>query len=140
MRRTKTEILKDCEYKDPTLFIQHDGFSSLKHCGSLATPDDEGHVFVRGITYELMSELLPNVTVLITPDTPKETALKLLDKIKREIKENENWRQLAVEELKKKKKLEEKEYQLHQIFVDCTSDESEYLHESIEDIKNPLRI
>ena len=83
MEKSKQGILEHYKRKEPSLFIQYDGFYEPED--PTALPDDDGHAIFSRLTYELMSGG-PAVRVLITPETSEETIIKLLDKIKESIK------------------------------------------------------
>lgn len=127
MERFKEELLEHYKQKEPNLFVQYDGFDFTDSGGDdFMKPDEDGHCLFSTMTYELMSGAA-NVRVLITPQTPKETILKLLDKIKLGIKSD------LSKEVEKSNKLREAEGELLKIFENgYTQHDIEYLFDSIK--------
>lgn len=77
----KTELLEKYAHKTPRAFCQFDGFRGHPLNGF----DDELYT---GWTDELMSGG-PSVRILITPNTPKKDALRLIKKLRQWIKTSE---------------------------------------------------
>ncbi len=90
MEKSKEYLLEHYKHKEPTLFVQYDSFYLPNGGDDVMRPDDEGHWLSTRLTYELMSGG-PNVRMLITPETSKDTILALLNKIKSWIRKSDDW-------------------------------------------------
>ncbi len=98
MEKNKEDLLEKYGQKEPKLFIQYDGLDLQSGGNSIVCPDKEGHSFLWGLTYELMDGA--NVRILIQPGTPKETVLVLLDKMRNNLKNYDDWQAKAKDELR----------------------------------------
>ncbi len=139
MEKSKEKLLEHYKHKEPTLFVQYDGFDLQDGGDDVMRPDDEGHWLSTRLTYELMSGG-PNVRMLITPETSKDTILALLNKIKRWIRKSDDWHFAAKKELKKFNKLKKIESECQKMSENgYTLDDIEYLFDSIKVMLNKKR-
>jgi hypothetical protein len=86
VRPSKQELLDRYKSRQPNHFQQIDGYDDIEE-NEVVQPDEDGHAIFSCETYELMAG--STVRVLVRPDTPKETVIALLDKIRRQY-EHEN--------------------------------------------------
>ena len=92
----KAELLEKYAGKEPSTFLQYDGFADVEP-DSMMRPDNDGDDIFLGTTQELMTGL-PSVRILITAGTSRKTALRLLKKLRRWLKDGGNfsdWMQKA---------------------------------------------
>ncbi len=90
MGKFNKDILEHDKDKDSHLCIQYAAFDHQDGGDDLMTADKEGHCVMSELTYTSMRKE-PEVIVLIAPHTSKETALKLIEKIKERFKEDGDW-------------------------------------------------
>jgi hypothetical protein len=76
--QTKEQLLAHYKERNPTQFIQFDGFDDLQP-DDVMTVDEDGHSFFSRKTWELMHG--STVRLLVKPAASKETVLSLLHKI-----------------------------------------------------------
>lgn len=81
VRPSKQELLDRYKSRQPNLFKQIDGYDDIED-NDVVQPDEDGHAIFCCDTYELMAG--STVRVLVRPDTPKETVIALLDKIRQQ--------------------------------------------------------
>lgn len=81
MRETKEGLLKHYATKEPKQFYQVDGFYMPEGEDSFMHPDTDGDCIMSGERTELMTATW-DVRVLIPESTSKETAIRMLEKIK----------------------------------------------------------
>ena len=86
-RPTKRQLLDHYESRQPNQFFQIDAFDDLEETEEVK-PDPDGHTIYSCETYELMAG--STVRVLVRPGTPKDTVLKLLEKIRDQIEAYQN--------------------------------------------------
>ncbi len=97
MKRFKQSILDEYQGNDPHLSIQYAAFDHQGGGDDLMTADKEGHCVKAELTYTLLSDE-PDVRVLLNPYISRETALKLIDKIRDSIRDCGGWRYVVDQE------------------------------------------
>jgi len=93
VRPTKQELLDRYKSRQPNLFQQIDGYDDIEDNEAVQS-DEDGHVIFCCDTYELMAG--STVRVLVRPDTPKETVIALLDKIRRQYETDSRTKSVTV--------------------------------------------
>ena len=83
---SKDELIEHYSKKAPNDFIQYDGHCDLPPDGHFIDVDQDGYLFSSRHTQELMEGA--TVRILIRLKTPKEVALKMLDKMRQWITED----------------------------------------------------
>ena len=85
---TKGDLLEHYATKKAKQFVQCDGFALGRDGGdSVMRPDDDGDCLMSGTTHELMSG--SSVRVLIPVGTDRHTAMRILKKIRKWLKREE---------------------------------------------------
>ena len=83
---TKGQLLAHYAKRPVTRFHQYDGFK-LEEWDCVLDPDEHGYSVMGGETHELMHGA--NVRVLIRPDTSREDAVELLERITRSVRDSQ---------------------------------------------------
>ncbi len=146
MEWTKEKLLQHYKRKEPNLFIQYDGYympngeNDLIIPGSLMNPNDEGFNLFSSMTYELIDGA--NVRLLIKPETPKETVLRLLERLTSWIKEDNFNKPSVIEESKKLKKFKEMRNKIKELTTEnnYTLEDLEYLLSTITIIRDKNKL
>ena len=147
MKMSKEKLLEYYNRFEPNLFMEYDVHcvrgDQLSAVDQIAL-DREKVCLDSGLSYELMSVHRTSVKALITVGTSKVTALKFLDEIKNCIKNDNNWQNNGMNELKNLNRLKVTEGVLEKIFEDdYSSEDIEYLldsERSILDKKKPPQV
>ena len=80
----KGDLLEHYAGREPTQFVQYDGFAEVQEVTGIFNPDKDGDTLFNGDTWELMHGA--GVRLLIDPELGRADILRLLAKISKRIK------------------------------------------------------
>jgi hypothetical protein len=81
-RHTKGELLQDCSRHDVRYFVRFDADAVIPSLAGIDGVDHEGHAIESRAVAKLSGKQFQGVTVDVFRGTPKADALKMLDKIR----------------------------------------------------------